>query len=142
MRKLSWVKKQMSNVAYLDNAARWSKDLTRMRSRGPGDTENAMRSIEREYGVDYWTLWRLRYRKSTLRDIGVSAYMTLKAAYEVECERQLRKLQHEIIITEATAGPASPAIRAAKALVGEEAGRPASGAQVAQALHNEPEGEL
>lgn len=142
MRKLSWVKKQMSNVAYLDNAARWSKDLTRMRSRGPGDTENAMRSIEREYGVDYWTLWRLRYRKSTLRDIGVSAYMTLKAAYEAECERQLRKLQHEIIITEATAGPASPAIRAAKALVGEEAGRPASRAQVAQALHNEPEGEL
>lgn len=142
MRKLSWVKKQMSNVAYLDNAARWSKDLTRMRSRGPGDTENAMRSIEREYGVDYWTLWRLRYRKSALRDIGVSAYMTLKAAYEAECERQLRKLQHEIIVTEAIAGPASPAVVAAKALVGEEAGRTAGGEPFAHSLHTESEGQL
>lgn len=109
------VEKQMSDAAYLDDAERWSKDLTRMRSRGPGDLENAMRSIERDYGVDYWTLWRLRYRKSALRDIGVSAYMRLKAAYQAECERQMRKLQHEIEITEQVAGAAAPAVAAAKA---------------------------
>ena len=37
----------MSDTAYLDQAATWSKDLTRMKARGPGDTENAMRQIER-----------------------------------------------------------------------------------------------
>lgn len=104
---------------YLDNAERWSKDLTRMRSRGPGDVDNAMRSIERDYGVDYWTLWRLRYRKSALKDIGVTIYMRLQAAYQAECEKQLRKLKHEIQITEAIAGPDCDSVHAAKALVGE-----------------------
>ena len=36
----------MSDAAYLDQAAVWSKDLTRMKARGPGDTENAMRRVE------------------------------------------------------------------------------------------------
>ena len=119
MRKSLWKKNQMSDAAYLDEAAEWSKSLTRMRARGPGDTENAMRAIERDYGVDYWLLWRLRYRRSVLKDIGVSAYMRLKAAYQAECERQLRKLQNEIARTEAIAGADCAAVGAAKALVGE-----------------------
>lgn len=112
-------KRQMPQVAYLDNAERWSKDLTRMRARGPGDVDNAMRSIEREYGVDYWTLWKLRYRRSAIKDISVSIYMRLQSAYQAECEKQMRKLKHEIEITEAIAGADSDAVRAAKALVGE-----------------------
>ena len=119
MYKIRWVKKQMPQVAYLDEAAEWSRTLTRMRARGPGDTENAMRAIERDYGVDYWILWRLRYRKSSLRDIGVNAYMRLKAAYQAECERQMKKLQHEITITEQIAGPDSRSVRSARALLGE-----------------------
>lgn len=110
----------MSEVAYLDNAARWSKDLTRMKARGPGDTENAMRAIEREYGIDYWMLWKLRYRRSAIKDIGVSIYARIEAAYRTECERQMRKLQHEIEITETIAGPDCAAVRAAKAMVGED----------------------
>jgi hypothetical protein len=31
-------------------------------SRGPGDTENAMRRLEAKYGLDFWTQWGLRYR--------------------------------------------------------------------------------
>lgn len=120
MHKKRWVKKQMSEVAYLDDAARWSKDLTRMRARGPGDTENAMRAIEREYGVDYWTQWRLRYRKSALKDIGVTAYMKIRDAYQAECERQMRKLRNEIKITEEIAGSDHPLVAQAQALVGEE----------------------
>lgn len=107
----------MSDVAYLDNAERWSRDLTRMRARGPGDVDNAMRSIEREYGVDYWTLWRLRYRRGALKDIGVSIYMRLQAAYHAECQRQMRKLRHEIEITEAITGPHDTVVDEAKALV-------------------------
>jgi len=119
VRKKHWARKKMPQVAYLDEAAKWSKDLTRMRARGPGDTENAMRSIERDYGIDYWMIWRLRYRLSSLKDIGVTAYMTLKLAYQAECERQMRKLKHEITITEALAGPDCNTVRAVKALVGE-----------------------
>ena len=110
----------MSDVAYLDQAAQWSKDLTRMKARGPGDTDNAMRTIEREYGIEYGFLWSLRYRRDRLKFISISAYERIAGAYRAECERQMRKLQHEIEITEAVAGADSNAVRAAKALVGEE----------------------
>ena len=104
---------------YVDQAAIWSKDLTRMRSRGAGDIENAMRELERTYGVEYSTLWSLRYRRDRIKRIGVDFYLKLQAAYQAECQRQLRKLQHEITITEQIAGASSAAVRSAKALVGE-----------------------
>src|SRR6185369_12136886 len=68
----------MSDAAYLDQAAAWSKDLTRMKARGPGDTENAMRQIERQYGVDYGFLWSLRYRRERLRTISISVYESIR----------------------------------------------------------------
>lgn len=120
MFKRSLKGRKMSNVAYLDNAEKWSKDLTRMKARGPGDTDNAMRQIEREYGVDYGTIWKLRYRRSAVRDIGVSVYMRLQAAYQAECERQMRKLRNEIKITEEIAGSDHPLVAQAQAVVGEE----------------------
>jgi hypothetical protein len=120
VRKSLWTKNQMSDAAYLDEAAELSKSLTRMRARGPGDTENAMRAIERDYGVDYWLLWRLRYRRSVLKDIGISAYMRLKAAHQAECERQIRKLHNDIERTEKNARANRTVVDAAKALVGED----------------------
>jgi hypothetical protein len=109
----------MSDVAYLDQAARWSRDLTRMKSRGPGDTDNAMRRIGREYGIDYRFLWSLRYRRDRLKIMSVSVYHKLHAAYQAECQRQMRKLKHEIEVTEAITGPDAAVVDAAKALVGE-----------------------
>lgn len=120
MRKNPLTESQMSDVAYIDEAVSWSKELTRMRSRGPGDLDNAMRDIERDYGLDYWFLWRLRYRRSQIRDIGVSVYMRLRGAYEAERDRQRRKLAIEIEITKAIAGPDHSAVVAAAALVGED----------------------
>ena len=108
----------MSDVAYLDQAAQWSKALTRMKARGPGDTDNAMRQIEREYGIEYGFLWSLRYRRDRLKIISKSVYDKIAGAYQAECGRQLRKLQHEIVVTEAITGPDSDAVRSAKALVG------------------------
>jgi hypothetical protein len=110
----------MSDAAYLDQAAAWSKDLTRMKARGPGDTENAMRRVEREYGIDYGFLWSLRYRRERLRTISISVYEGLRAAYREECQRQMRKLENEIIKTEEIAGPDHAAVRAVKALVGKD----------------------
>ena len=91
-----------------------------MKSRGPGDTENAMRQIEREYGIEYGFLWSLRYRRGRLRIISLSVYESIRAAYREECARQLRKLELEIEITEKIVGSDSNAIRSAKTLVGTE----------------------
>jgi hypothetical protein len=107
----------MSDAAYLDQAAIWSKDLTRMRARGPGDMENAMRSLERDYGVDYWFIWQLRYKRDRLKFLSVSVYERLKAAYQAECERQMRKLENEITITKQIAGADNAAVRSAETLV-------------------------
>ena len=88
-----------------------------MKARGPGDTENAMRRVEREYGIDYGFLWSLRYRRERLRTISISVYESIRAAYRAECAAQMRKLENDIKRTEEIAGPDSAAIRAAKALV-------------------------
>jgi hypothetical protein len=90
-----------------------------MKARGPGDTENAMRRVEREYGIDYGFLWSLRYRRDRLRTISISVYESIRAAYREECARQMRKLEHEIEVTEKITGADHAAVRAAKALVGE-----------------------
>ena len=111
----------MSDAAYLDQAALWSKDLTRMRARG-SDTENAMRQIGREYGIDYGFLWSLRYRRERLRTISISVYEGIRAAYLAECAAQLRKLEYDIKRTEQIAGADSAAVRKAKALVGAAGG--------------------
>lgn len=91
---------QMTDAAYLDQAAVWSKDLTRMKARGPGDTENAMRMIEREYGIEYSFVWSLRYRRDRLKRISKSVFERIEAAYRAECLRQMRKLKNEIAVTD------------------------------------------
>lgn len=109
----------MSETAFVQEAAFWSRELTRLRVRGPGDADNALRGIEQEYGINYWTLWQLRYRLASVKKISAGAYALIKAAYDAERERQLVKLKRDITRTEAVAGPESNAVVAAKALVGE-----------------------
>ena len=107
----------MSDTAYLDQAATWSKDLTRMKARGPGDTENAMRKIEREYGIDYGFLWSLRYRRDRLRTISISVYEGIRAAYRAECAAQMRKLENDLKRTEKIAGLDHHLVASARAVV-------------------------
>lgn len=109
---------QMSDAAFIDEAVEWSKKLTRMKSRGPGDVDNAMRRIESDYGVDYWTIWQLRYTRHRIKSIGTGAYMRLKYAYEAERQRQRRLLSDDIETTERITGPDHPAVAASKAVVG------------------------
>lgn len=52
-------------------------------------------------GVPWRTFWQLRYRPPS--DVFVGVYLSLKAAYEAECERQERLLRHEREITKAKA---------------------------------------
>lgn len=46
-------------------------------------------------------------------------YVRLQSAYQAECERQMRLLQHEIKIAKAKGLADTPGYRAAEALVGE-----------------------
>lgn len=103
---------------YVDQAAEWAKALTRSETRGPGDQPNAWRRLEARYGIPEYAFWSLRYRKP--KDVAVSLYMRLQAAYRAECERQQRRLMHEIEITKEIAGANHAAVRAAEALVGEK----------------------
>lgn len=107
---------EMSNAAL--QARQWANELVRRESRGPGDVDNAMRRLEARYGIPASTLWRLRYRTPT--DIFVSVFLKINAAYQAECERQLRLLEHDLAITKAKAGDFHPAVRAAEALAGKE----------------------
>jgi hypothetical protein len=98
-------------------ARNWANELVRREARGPGDTENAMHRLEARYGIPWRTFWQLRYRKP--KDVFVSVYQRLGAAYQAECERQKRLLEHELYITKQIAGPYSAAVVAAEAVAGE-----------------------
>ena len=54
--------KPMNGVA---DAQRWANELVKNESRGPGDTENAMRRLESRFGISWRTFWSLRYRAPT-----------------------------------------------------------------------------
>lgn len=112
--------KQMSETAFVQEAAHWSRELTRMRSRGPGDADNALRSIETDYGINYWTLWQLRYRLAQVKKISAGAHALIKAAYDNERERQFIKLKRDIKKTEAKAGVDNRVVVTVRALAGEE----------------------
>lgn len=120
MRKRS-LRGDMSDAVYVNQAAEWAQRLTHSEARGPGDMENAWRRLEARYGVSWRTFWSLRYRKP--REIATSIYARLHDAYRAECERQMRKLAHEIHITEQIAGADHAAVVAAKAVVGKPSGR-------------------
>lgn len=105
------------STAFVDEAAAWATKLTQAEARGPGDIENAWRRLESRYGVPWRVFWALRYRKP--REIGISAYVRLQQAYRAERERQLRRLEHELAITTATARPSANLVAAVSAVVGE-----------------------
>lgn len=106
-----------AKMTAIAQARGWANALVQRESRGNGDTENAMRRLESRYGIPWRTFWTLRYRPPS--EIFQSTYERLSAAYQAECDRQMRLLKHEMEITRLTA-PDHPAIRAAEALACED----------------------
>ena len=98
------------------DAKAWARELVRLETRCPGDTENAMRRLARRYDLSWRAFWTLRYRSP--RDVAASVYLKLEAAYRAEIERQMGLLKHEAAITKLRTGPDHPAVRAAETLVG------------------------
>lgn len=87
--------------------------LVEMRCQRPGDLNTAMRSVESEYGIGYSMLWGLRYRRDHVKDVAASVFFKLRSAYEAECSKQLRKLEHETFVARQIASSSDPAVREA-----------------------------
>jgi len=102
-------------VNTVEQSALWARELTRREARGPGDIESAWHRLQARYGVPFRTFWALRYRPP--KTIAADLYLRLCAAYQAECDRQMRKLRHELEITKATAGAAAASVVAAAAVV-------------------------
>lgn len=90
---------KLSYVSGVTEAQMWASHMVLRESRGPGDTENAMRRLENRYGIPWRTFWNLRYRPPA--DILVGVWRQLHSAYEQECSRQERLLAHERHVAEA-----------------------------------------
>lgn len=80
-------------------AKRIVNELLRLESRGNGDLEASMRRLANRYGLDWRVFWTLRYRNP--KDIFVSVFRKLQEAHRVECERQIKRLRHEIEVARA-----------------------------------------
>jgi hypothetical protein len=93
--------------------------MVQWESRGPGDTDNALRRVARQSGVQYGAVWSLRYRAP--KRIWADVYVALSTAYETARQRQLQALQHDIDTTAAITGPRHPAVAAARAALGQDA---------------------
>lgn len=78
--------------AYVEQARIWASRLTARENTGSGDLLSAMRRLARQIGLSWWDLWSLHYRPP--KRIFADVYLTLKHAYEAECERQ-KKLGDE-----------------------------------------------
>lgn len=101
----------------VEQSAFWARELTQRESRGPGDIEASWRRLARRYGVPLRTFWALRYKPP--KSVSADTYLRLCAAYQAECERQMRRLAHELEITKATAGAGHAVVDAAAALVAQ-----------------------
>jgi hypothetical protein len=108
--------------AYVAEARHWAINMVRRESRGSGDRDRAMEAVARRCGggVTPSLIRSLHYRPP--KNLLVTAYFAIASAYQAECEKQRKLLEHEIEITAAKVGVDSSAVGAARALVGETSG--------------------
>lgn len=102
----------------VETAQEWVRLMVKRESRGPGDRINAMRRLANRYGVPYSTFFNLVYRPP--RDLWVSVYEKLEAAYDAEIKKQQSLLEHERVLYEARTKFGAALSRAADSLVRED----------------------
>ncbi len=78
----------------VDAATDYVRTMVQRESHGPGDLDNAMRRLEAEYGLPFWTLWHLR--KGKAKTVEASLLARIRGAYLDMCQRQASNLLHEI----------------------------------------------
>ena len=90
--------KLASDLSAITEAKRLVDELLRLESRGVGDRENAMRRLGNRYGLPWRTFWNIKYRDQ--KDVFVGVLRRLQEAHRAECGRQIKRLRHEIQISE------------------------------------------
>lgn len=77
------------------------REMVQRRSTSAGDRERAMRRIEAEYGIGYWTTWGWLYKPPAVVTMGF--YNHVKGAYLAMLEgcvkRDLARLRNEAAIS-------------------------------------------
>lgn len=102
----------------VETAARWVNTMVLQEAKAPGDTINAMRRLSSRYSVPYGLLWSLKYRPP--KDLYVSVFEKLEAAYERETRRAVSVLNNERASYEARTGVSKALCSLANGLAGEE----------------------
>ena len=88
-------------------AAVMCRHLVKKESRGHGDTDDAMRRIERRHRLPMGLLWSLRYRRP--RGIFWHVFEQLQAVYRLECARQAELLARQMVEARKKSGAAAVA---------------------------------
>jgi len=96
----------------------WIGAMVQREMRGTGDLDNAMDRLARRHHLPRSVLWSLRYRPP--KDIFASVYLSIKAAYEAEIERQAGLLVHELEITKAKSRIGKALVRSAETVSSSE----------------------
>ncbi len=96
-----------------------ASDMLRWETRGPGDTDNAMRRLARRHGIEYGQLWSLRYRAP--KRIWADVLTKISQAYEAERGRQLQALKHDTELTAIIAGSQANSVRKARSVLRQAA---------------------
>lgn len=93
MHKKSLTDRQMfSDAACVEYAATWSSVIVKDHYRGPGDMENALRAAATEAKVPYGFLWRLKYRRATVKVVSPASLFRLAKAYGAKpCRREMAR---------------------------------------------------
>lgn len=80
-------------------ATRYVRAMAERETRGFGDGDNALRRLEAQSGLSFWTLRYLKQGRAATIDTGV--FQRVRAFYLSYCERQLSALQHELAVEKA-----------------------------------------
>ena len=106
-----------SASVYVEEARDWARALVTSEQRTAGEVEQAIRNVARRERLSRGTLWSLLYRPP--KRIAAEIYFALGRAYELECERQMRRFEIEREKTAPKTRLGAALVRAADALAGE-----------------------
>ena len=94
-------KGKMEAACRIEEMRGWCREIIQRRSHGWGDQENAMRRVETEFGIGYWTTWGWLYK--TPARVTIEFYNQVKSAHRAMLEgcvkRDLARLRNQTAVS-------------------------------------------
>ena len=104
----------MTSAVFVERAQSWARELETKELPTAGTLPAARQAAERRHRLPSGLLYSLRYRPP--KRIAVDAYEALRTALIAACERERKRLEHEIEVARAAGvGVDHPAMAAAEA---------------------------